>query len=80
VFVLEADSVHGSLHDVDLVSVAGISGVHAASIFKDDVGRVGECQETHEEKGEVWCLVLVSSFSKQGNLIENGPTKIHREL
>jgi hypothetical protein len=65
---------------VELVSVAGISGVHAASIFKDDVSRVGECQETYEEKGEVCCLFLANGFSKQGNFIENCPTKSHRDL
>jgi hypothetical protein len=61
---------------VDLVSAAGIAGVNAASVFKDDVSKVCECQETHEVKCEVWCLVLANGFSRQGHFIENGSTKV----
>jgi hypothetical protein len=37
---------------MDVVIAAGVSEVHAGSIFKDEASVVGECQETHEEKGE----------------------------
>jgi hypothetical protein len=61
-FIFDADSLHG----MDVVSVADVSEVHAASIFKDEVNVVGECKETHEKKGEGWCAALDSGDRRQG--------------
>jgi hypothetical protein len=78
-FILEVDSAPGSLHGMDVVSVSDVSEAHAG-LSKEEASVVGECQETHEEKGEGWCAAFASGDSRQGNVIENGPIKSHREL
>jgi hypothetical protein len=41
-FAVDVDSALWSLHHVDVDSVAGVSDIHAASIFTVEGGRLGE--------------------------------------
>jgi hypothetical protein len=89
-FIPDADSDLGSLHCVDVVSVASVSKAYADSVFEDKMSRVGECLCMHRfpsnrpttrrvrAGARAWPVRIVDS--RQGNVIENGPIKSHREL
>jgi hypothetical protein len=46
-FIANADFALGYLHRVDVSSVPDVSDVHAASIFRIKVSRLGEYSRTH---------------------------------